>query len=362
MRTGAPDRPSVAASAENSRNSSAGPVSKDGSGFFFTARALRQGPGGDWTLVRLGGPGAEFPRRFSARLPEGTAPGALFRFRAAPSGALDLVASASRSPVPPPAGGPLPGGQTAVTAALFALARAWGFSLPASTLDRLGRSILRAGGDPHASSLVALAAADKGLELSDRSLAEVVARIDPRGGGGGAAGKGDSSGGGHQGDGTSGEDPSAEAAAEAEASPLTAASVSADCRAAVDAREPLAFLNAVSGPEGARWLFFPLHLSQGKVEIQGGLRVLSKSGQILYLYLDVVAPSRYWSFEMPAGLAPGAPARIAADPPLGALAGRVRSSLSAALAPLGVVVAVDPSAPGRPGPEGPAGLPVRLEA
>jgi len=371
VRTDAPDHSAVS-SATKLKTQIAGPVSTDGAGVFISARAVSRDGDGRWLLtVDASRPGSEnVPRSFHAALPEGTVPGTRFRFKATvgEDGALRLglplrsggrVDAAPRqipsihNPAPPPQG------DSAAAAALLSVVRAFGLSVAPGSLDRLTRSVNRAGGDAKLAALLAAIAADKGLELSDRALAETAAAIDPRrDAAGDRGGEGAFGGGGEDGHGSR-----RERHGRLQGLP-TADSVSAACEAVVGGSGPLALMNSVGGASGGRWLFFPLRVSGTSIEIRAFLRVLFKEGEILRLSLDIAGPTRYWFFDMPSGFRPGVRATVACDPPLGSRAEAVGASLSAVLAPLGVSVAVSPEAAGErfSAPSGEALPPLRIEA
>lgn len=358
MRTDAADT-SAAGSATNQSARSAGPVPKDRAGVFFSARAVAPEGGGLWRLEtvpsRTAGSDA-LPRSFRAELPAGSAPGTLFRFKAVrgEDGALrfDLL----RRSAGPAAAGPAavasaaavsPGPAAradAASAALLSIVRAFGLTLQPGAFDRLTRSVLRVGGDPRPAALIAAVAADKGLELSDRALSETAAAIDPRRG----SGDGERRGGGSRGDASSGGSGEGQSGrgrgSRRESSAAEAASVDLDPPDILLGSGPLALMNRVAGADGARWLFFPLRSSGPSIEIRATLGVLFKAGEILRLALDMASPSRYWSFDMPSGFMSGSRAALACDPPLGPEAGTVEAALNAALADLGVTVAVSTDA------------------
>lgn len=363
MRTDAPDHSAVS-SATHRAARSAGPVPTDGAGVFISARAVAREGDGRWLLAAesLSSGAESLPRSFRAALPEGTVPGTLFRFKARvgedgvlrlglPLRSGDRGSSAPRqaSPVHSPAS---PQRGDSAAAALLSVIRAFGLSVAPGSFDRLARSVGRAGGDAKLAALLAAAAADKGLELSDRALAETAAAIDPLRDAGGDRGGEGSSGGGNGEDGRGrergrpgrlSETPTAEAVS---SDVVSADLVSAACESVMRGGGPLALMNGVGGADGGRWLFFPLRHSGASIEIRAFLRVLFRDGEILRLSLDMAGPSRYWFFDMPTGFRPGVRATVACDPPLGSRAEAVGASLSAALAPLGVSVAASPDAVG----------------
>jgi hypothetical protein len=308
--------------------------------FFFYARATERNADGSWSLSteRKSGSLPSIPALFSVILPPGTRAGTVLRVLLSfDSTGLPLfhivlpkeaespdrfrsnartIDQSSNSLARALAAAGL--GDDAASAAVFALARNWGLSLDPRRLDRVRKAVLRSHLDEGSGALVATAADDKGLILSDAAIEDIAGSLDPHPRGDGRKRRGEE---------TLHGDPTAE-------------SLKGACERFQEDAGPLALMNGVGGKDAGRWMAFPLRVKRGAVEIGATLRVLLRNAEVLRLALDIFSPSRYWFLELSGPLRPGSVARLSADPPLGNRAESVRIALDAALASCGLTVAV----------------------
>jgi hypothetical protein len=248
----------------------------------------------------------------------------------------------------------------ALSLALLSFSRAFGLRLDAGLLRTLRRLALQSTVDREASALAAVAAEAKGLRLTPQALEEYVDAIDVNAGRDGedrraSAGsdEGPSSGGDT---GKDGEDRNS--GKKEEKRPHNRPPSGEDLRVgfakSFSSGDALSYLNTLPGPDGTRWIVFPVSLGSEEVEICATVRILllaahgPNAGMVGRWAVDVAASGRTWSFDAETPGVRFAPVQVSADPPLGAEAPRIRAALERVLRPFALDVHVSAQTDERP--------------
>jgi len=301
----------------------------------ISARVLKKSaPEGTWLFS------AENGRRFSASLPLGLSPkvGESLRFAvdaradgtvfyrladaasASRAEALRMEAIRSLGLVP-----------DRLSFLLVSVSRAFGIKVDAQRILRLRSLVERAvaggGLDDSDASFFAVLADDKGLAPSPEAIRAAAFAADP-----GSPFR----------DKPRKEHPRRD--------PPGAEALSEAAREMQPSGNPLAFMNALDGRSGKRWLLFPFDFARGSVEIKATLRLLLNQStvdparMVESFALSVSAPERFWSFEA-APFSRTLVVRVDPMPQSGSVL--LRRRFSEAFAPLGLSVEFDGLAPSR---------------
>lgn len=246
----------------------------------------------------------------------------------------------------------------ALSSALLSFIRVFGLRVDAELVRSLRRTALRTHLDQETSALAAAAAEAKGVRLSDGALENYVAAIDVDGGREREGRPQD------DGDGPGSKGPDhRNGASRRRLAKTDAEALSAEFQLAQGAGDALSFLNGLPGPDGSRWIVFPVaflakqepgkRVSAQEVEIRAVVRILllaahgTNAVRVGRWAVDVAATGRTWYFDAEATPSSDAFVQVSADPPLGAETTRVHETLARVFEPLGLAVHVFADIDGR---------------